>query len=225
MIKAYDRLYLSNAQRTLGRMYDLSINGIGMDPDLVSELFVRSGTAKMYGYGHPGFVAGMSGKNLLEHILDRSGYPEKAYSELQNDDTSPEFWAGWILCYYQWYSSRPFEFILEKIPISRIVKMYHPFHEMSPTQFVSAAEKIIQESAGETNLKKRRMFCKLSQSELAERSGVSLRMIQLYEQRRSNIGKAQYSTLARLASVLRCPVEALVDDPLYAGEVDLEYHV
>ena len=43
----------------------------------------------------------------------------------------------------------------------------------------------------ETNLKQRRCKLYLTQRELAEFSGVPLRMIQQYEQRRRNITKAQ----------------------------------
>ena len=51
----------------------------------------------------------------------------------------------------------------------------------------------------------------LSQRELAESSGVALRMIQLYEQKQNDISKAQVRTLAYLSAVLGCSIEDLID--------------
>ena len=46
---------------------------------------------------------------------------------------------------------------------------------------------------------------------LAELSAVSLRSIQMYEQRNNDISKAQFNVLNELAKVLNCPVYDLVD--------------
>jgi len=51
----------------------------------------------------------------------------------------------------------------------------------------------------------------LSQSQLAGESGVSLRSIQMYEQRNKDINKAQALTLAKIARVLGCAVEDLLE--------------
>lgn len=221
-MRAYARLYLHDAQRALGRMVDSAVNGMSITSDKLSEMFVRSGCSRQFGMGNPFVVAGMTGDELLRYILTRCGEDSEGLDTVTHHDTTPEYWAGWALAYHQWCTARSFEYILSRIPLSEIIGMYHPYHEMDPMQFVHAMEERLRRSRGDSNLKRRRLFCNLSQSELAERSGVKLRMIQLYEQGRNNIGKAQYVTLARLATVLRCPVEAIVDDPLYAGEMDLD---
>ena len=51
----------------------------------------------------------------------------------------------------------------------------------------------------------------LSQKELAETSGVALRMIQLYEQKQNDINKAQASSLQSLAQALGCKIEDLFE--------------
>ena len=78
---------------------------------------------------------------------------------------------------------------------------------------------MIQESLseGETNLKRIRRANGFSQKRLAEVSGVSLRMIQLYEQRQNDINKAQASTLLALARVLNCRLEDLMEPQIAAG--------
>ena len=60
-------------------------------------------------------------------------------------------------------------------------------------------------------LREKRAEAGLSQSGLATWSGVSLRMIQYYEQGRDDINKAQAGTVYRLAKALGCSVEDLVE--------------
>ena len=50
-----------------------------------------------------------------------------------------------------------------------------------------------------------------TQAELAKRSGVSLRSIQMYEQRNKDINKASAETLLRLSKVLGCTMEDLME--------------
>ena len=50
-----------------------------------------------------------------------------------------------------------------------------------------------------------------TQAELAKRSGVSLRSIQMYEQRNKDINKASAETLLRLSRVLGCTMEDLME--------------
>lgn len=60
-------------------------------------------------------------------------------------------------------------------------------------------------------VKEKRMQRKLSQSQLAKASGVSLRMLQKYEQGDRDIKKAQAETVYKLAKALNCKMEELID--------------
>jgi transcriptional regulator with XRE-family HTH domain len=60
----------------------------------------------------------------------------------------------------------------------------------------------IKEYFSETNLKRIRTAYGVTQAELSERSGVSLRSIQMYEQRNKNINKASVDKVYSLAKVL-----------------------
>ena len=60
-------------------------------------------------------------------------------------------------------------------------------------------------------LKEKRMQRKLSQSQLAKASGVSLRMLQKYEQGDRDLNKAQAETVYKLAKALNCKIEELID--------------
>lgn len=51
----------------------------------------------------------------------------------------------------------------------------------------------------------------LSQSQLAKTSGVSIRMIQYWEQKAKNINMAAASTVLKLADALECEVRDLME--------------
>ena len=89
--------------------------------------------------------------------------------------------------------------------------LYTPYHEMDVRQFVDKMNELYREAKPETNLKELRTFANLSQSELAQQAGVSVRTIQQDEQRRKDINKAQTETLLKIARALVCTVEDLVE--------------
>ena len=62
-----------------------------------------------------------------------------------------------------------------------------------------------------SNLKDTREAKKISQKELSERSGVSIRMIQHYEQCVKDINKAQAMTVYKLAESLNCAVWEILE--------------
>ena len=62
-----------------------------------------------------------------------------------------------------------------------------------------------------SNLKRIREDKNVTQAKLAEESGVSLRMIQYYEQGVKDINKAQGLTLYDIAKALGCSIEDLLE--------------
>ena len=61
-------------------------------------------------------------------------------------------------------------------------------------------------------LKFMREMSGMSQSALAEKSGVSLRLIQAYEQNYKDINKAQVITVLSLAEAIECDVYDIIND-------------
>ena len=90
-------------------------------------------------------------------------------------------------------------------------KMYYTLHEADITKFVDIAEERIKEHFKDTNLKRIRTAYGCTQAELAKLSGVTLRSIQMYEQRRKDINKASAETLYSIVKVLGCTIEDLIE--------------
>lgn len=65
--------------------------------------------------------------------------------------------------------------INQAIPVTEVRMLYTPYHEMDVRQFVDKMNELYREAKPETNLKELRTFANLSQSELAQQAGVSVR--------------------------------------------------
>lgn len=211
MIHAYHKVYLEKARNNLGRMLDFATYDLGYDPCTFFDLFMNSGLAKGFEKGEFHLTVGMSGVELAYRVLELTNhhveYPKPRYTA----DRSPEYWAGWALAYYQWETAMPFLDILECVPLDDIIRMYSPYHEMDIRQFCERMNELYRKANPETRLKQIRQRAGLSQSELAEQSGVPLRTIQQYEQRQKSINKAQAEYLVMLAKALNCNAEALIE--------------
>ena len=98
------------------------------------------------------------------------------------------------------------------LTLSTVFSMYI-LHEADESKFVDAANELIARNKEKrksklSDIKKARGF---TQQQLSKASGVTLRMIQLYEQRQNDISKAQVTVVIDLAKALGCEVEDLLD--------------
>lgn len=210
MIHAYDKVYLEKARTALGRMLDFAVYDLEYDITKFFEMFLKSGVAAKFEIGDFTLLVGMSGVELAYKVLEQSGIYERIKPNY-SVNRSEEFWTGWVLAYYQWETSLGFAKIVRCVPIRDIVALYSPYHEMDIRQFVDKMNDLYKAANPETNLKRLRQEAGLSQRELAELSGIPVRMIQQYEQRRKSINKAQAEYLVKLARLLYCEVEDLME--------------
>ena len=211
MIRAYHKVYLEKARNNLGRMLDFATYDLGYDPCTFFDLFINSGLAKGFEKGEFNLTVGMSGVELAYRVLELTNHQVEDPQPRYTADRSPEYWAGWALAYYQWETALSFLDILECVPLDDIIRMYSPYHEMDIRQFCDRMNELYREANPETRLKQIRQRAGMSQSELAEQSGVPVRTIQQYEQRQKNINKAKAEYLVMLARVLKCTAEELIE--------------
>ena len=214
MTRAYNKSYLSNAKNRLSQFFDYAINDCNFDGDWFATMFIQSGYAAQFERGNPAMLAGMSGVELAQLVINKIYKEKELPSPSFSNDKSPEYWAGWALAEYQWYTGRRFKDIFEYAPLSKIISMYSVYHEMDITQFIDTLDRFYNEIDAETKLKRIRESRGLSQADLANESGVHLRSIQMYEQKVNDIDKAQVQTLYKLSRVLGCTIEDLLEDPM-----------
>ena len=211
MTHAYREIYLSKAQSALGDAFDYAVNTCHIPGDTFVKLFSVSSIRKRMEEGDPSVLAGKSGIEIAGEVLIETTGEAPAEEPKEHFGCSVEYWIGWAVAYYQWFSSRKYSDIFKALSFEDLQKMYYPLHEADITKFVDVAEERIREIFADTNLKRIRTTYGCTQAELADLSGVSLRSIQMYEQRRKDINKASTESVYRIAKVLGCSIEDLLE--------------
>ena len=211
MTHAYQEIYLSKAQAVLGEAFDYAINSCNILGKDFVKLFLASSISKRMENGEPACITGKSGIEIVIDIfLETTGQTLYIEPKVHLGRTK-EYWIGWAVAYYQWCSGRSFSDIFKVLSFEDLKKMYYTLHEADITKFVDVVASKVREVFVDTNLKRIRSIYGCTQAELAEMSGVSLRSIQMYEQRNKNINKASVDTIYCLAKALGCTVEDLIE--------------
>jgi len=219
-MRAYKEIYLNRAAKNLGNMLDYAVNDCNLNGNLVLHMFITSGFAEQFEHGNPKIIAGISGIELASQVIESATGIKPTATPVERDYRSEEYWTGWVLAHYQWFTSMSFSSILRFLPFNDIIRMYLTLHEADITKFYAVADEIRTRDFPQTNLKRIRETAGLSQSNLAIQSEVSLRSVQMYEQRNKDINKAQVITLAKIARVLGCDIEDLLERETFKIESD-----
>lgn len=177
----------------------------------IQELYILDIMRENIKHGDPTYVAGMTGCELAKEVLIKCGIKMTDIPDEMYVDKSPEYWTGWALSYYQWYTAKPFSRIHAAVSIQQILMLYPALHEADLSQFVGIMNDRLRLFYLDTNLKRIRKYAGLSQSELSVLSKVPLRQIQLFEQRQRDINKTQAITLLQLSRALGCKSEDLME--------------
>ena len=211
MTHAYQEMYLSNAQALLGDAFDYAINACGISGNDFVKLFSVSSVSKRIENGEPAYLAGKSGIEVVEDVLVETTSKAPTAKPQVTFSRSREYWIGWAIAYYQRFSGRKFGDIFKVLSFEDLLQMYAPLHEADISKFANIADAKVRAYFTDTNLKRIRTTYGCTQAELAKRSGVSLRSIQMYEQHNKDINKASAETVLSLAKVLGCTMEDLLE--------------
>ena len=195
------------ARKNLALFLDYGVNVLNVSLDGLWSRFLMDDRSIQFGNGDYSVTSGISGIELAYLI---TGFTYDHNYIYQQDETA-EYWLGSYLAYAQQKLKVSFQMINKYVPISELLSLYYPFHLMSEDKFVEFLKTAIKVRKGKTNLEIYRREAKLSRSELSEKSGVPLRMIEHYEQRLKNINKANSEYLLSLAKALYIGPENLLE--------------
>lgn len=209
MMHAYDKVYLEDAMRNLGGMFDFAVNGAAIPMERFYAMFLSSEEAVQFGKGNPKYIAGLSGIELAERIILQAQDTRFLFDSEPSVSPSPEYWAGWALAYLQWYTGRSFaQLNLSGISASVLLQSYDPLHEADISKTLDVFLPLLGDSGH--RLKNARKQMGLTQEALAEQSGISLRMIRAYEQGSQPLRRAEAETLLALARCLNVSPDYLL---------------
>ena len=169
MTRAYQEIYLNKAQSVLGDAFDYAINTCGIAGNDFIKLFSASTVSGRMENGEPAALAGMSGIEIASEIISETMGKELSPKQKERFDRSKEYWIGWAVAYYQWYSCRKYSEIFKVLSFDALSQMYYTLHEADITKFVDIVNERMREYFPETNLKRIRVVYGCTQSELAEK--------------------------------------------------------
>lgn len=143
MARAYKKTYLNGAMRNLAVMLDCGVRKYGYPIEEFYQKFLASDVSRQFAKGNPRYLVGLSGAELADSVVEASGG-----MVLEENDGSysvgPEYWAGWVLAYYQWLTRRSFAYMQRKgLGIKEVVGMYYPLHEADLSKFADVADSIV----------------------------------------------------------------------------------
>ncbi len=210
MTSAYDELYLRNARSSLANSLDYAVYSLGYDLEEYYHMFLRCDLTDRFEKGDPFLVSGHSGVELALMVVEKNTGKFEVKERIYHDGKSREYWCGWAIAYYQWYSACSLRQLEKETPITSIYRMYDKYHEMDIMHFVERVDDMRQEKRVVTYLKLMREAIGLSQSELSRRSGIPLKTLQHYEQGTKSLAKANASYVLGLARILGCEPRRLI---------------
>ncbi len=210
MIHAYNDIYLDDAMESLGSALEYAVLVAHIDGQEFIDMFIASGISAEFGKGNVKYISGMSGIELCRLVLSSCGFDVPKQTEIGYNDYPAEYWIGWILAYYQWHTGKSFNTLCKKLKFEDLYNLYGVLHEADPSKSVCVFDGIMSEK-GESNLAILRKNKGLTQEELAKLAGVSVRSIQLFEQKQNDIGRAKYHHLSAIAKVLGCNIDDMLE--------------
>lgn len=197
--------YVRSFARNFGTLLEMAYED-KKDMNVFYYLLVRSSIIKEIENGNVKYI-NLSPNELYYEIIKDKKVLKREYIPYRGS----YYWAGMMLTYYVFKYDISYKEINNNINLEQVVDVFYPLHEAGEDKFFEFINSNLNKENKETNLKTYRKLNKMSQNELAEISGVELRSIEMYEQRRNDINKAQSITLYKLSKALGCTIEDILE--------------
>lgn len=204
------KYYINDICDNMATMFEYVVNDMGINIDVFVDAFVKT-YGELYDMTNPRIVAGKSGIELARLVLEEKFHIVEFKEYKLRSYRTKEYWFGDYFGYYYSLSNYSLRDIFIRIKPSEIISMYPVYHEMGVDHFINRINEIINKSRKDTRLKIIRERKGYSQNDLSIVSGVKIKNIQMYEQRRNDINKAEAGALLRISKALSVNIEDLLE--------------
>lgn len=212
----YDEKLLGTAMSAVGKAFNFADKHLPGGMERFYDLFVSSSVARSFDGPDARPNVNASGIELVMAVcegaqneaLDLMLMTERRLPKEQRDRAQ---WCGQVLVYHQWDTGGTFRAISTYLTVDDLLALYATHRVASPRVVSLAIERSLMATAAPTRLRTFRAEAGLTQRGLAATSGVSLRSIQQYEQRKKDINHAQAISVLHQAQALNCRMEDLLE--------------
>lgn len=212
-VKAYDKKELPQVISTLGKAFEFAEKCLPEGAAGFYRRFANSSVAATCTGpdAHP--EIGGSAIELVLDVNEDASIDTLLMNEkrLSKQETGRLRWEAELLCRYQWETGLPFPAVFRTLSPERLRALQADHAELSPEELMQKISVSAMQEESATSLARMRRARGLSQTGLAQTSGVSLRSIQQYEQRKKDISHAQARSVLSLAKALGCTMEELLE--------------
>ncbi len=212
-IRFNDGLYEEELREKLGTFFDTAVNCCGMRGQEAAHVLIASGLAEQLEYQNPHFVAGRSGVELLMWAREKCGMSPDVPNPSRMPTTA-DYWVGYMLGLFQVVTGCTYAQVFERMSYADLREMYTWCQDKSEQDIVNVISEELQRRSKPCSLRRIRNAAGLTQGQLALKTGISMRSIQQYEEGKKDINKAAVGNVRRLALVLGCRIEDLLEPVL-----------
>lgn len=210
-MEEYQEISHARIRAKLGEAFLYAVDGLGVKGADFAAFFAASSLSKRIEFGDYAISKGKSGVEIALLVMEEIFGTDCPYKPYEFHERAKDYWIGSVVAAYQERSNRSFAEIFIALPYDELERVYETLHEADISLFFDLAEARMAKVFPETRLRRLRSAYGCSQAELSRLSGVSLRSIQMYEQRQKDIDKANAISLFRIARVLGCRIEDLLE--------------
>lgn len=207
---------LDDFMSTLGKAFDFADEHLPGGLESFYELFVNSALARSFDGPDANPRVSGSGIELVLAVCEgetSTGLDMMLMNERRTSKENQERarWCGRMLAYHQWDTGTTFRSIAMYLGIKELFGLFEAYRVASPRVVSLQILETLAAKDAPTQLRRYRAEAGLTQAALSEASGVSLRSIQQYEQRKKDINRAQAKSVWGLAQALGCKMEDLLE--------------
>lgn len=208
MIHAYSELYIEGVMIKLGDMLEYACIDCAYDLDAFWQLFLRSRVSIGIENGNPKYIAGMSGVELAQIVMEEVDYNTDFAEPSWNSNRSDIYWCGWVLAYYQWYCAVSFKIISEKLTLRMLRKMYGTLHEADIHKCIDVLDNMAIINVRHT-VREWRQIRNWTQNELAQRAQLDISQIQRLEYGERKLENMTLKAALNIANALGVRIEQI----------------
>lgn len=193
----------------MAEMFDYAENHLHMDCKNYFKLFNNTHISEAFDRYDMVYIYGKSSIEIVNEVLGLNNINRKVRYKEKLFMPGDAYWTGMIVasyCFAKHISFRKFEKLID---IDMIKNSFNPLHEAPHEKAIQYIDMHLRNAS--THLARYRKKMGLSQSELSILSGVSLRSIQMYEERNKDINAASFETVKKLSKILRVNTDDLYE--------------
>lgn len=104
------------------------------------ELIAKSEVVEALGGFHPRWCVGISGYELYGYVVGMECKSPENFVDMAGRTPDINYWTGWALALYHWWSAHSFKDIIETIPVKDWMFLYHPLHTCGDNKVIEVLD-------------------------------------------------------------------------------------